>query len=132
MHHRRKDRGIAVSKIRNVLAMLIVLAAIVAAGPSPALAARPLCGTGYVCAYDNLDGSSRLFKLYWSNWAQSLCYDLGRYGGKISYIVNDSDHYFEISKTRSCSGEIAPIYPYSFGPMNSDWDNAGWSTYRLY
>ncbi len=117
------------SKIALVLAMIAVaVGALVGALPAQA---QPFCGSGYICAYDDTSGTALMFKLYWTSWAQSVCYNLGRYGGRISYIVNDSSHNFVISKRTDCSGTTAPIYAYRYGPMNQDWNNQGWSTYRV-
>ena len=117
-------------KIQNVAVGLAVILAAMFAAPAAAQA-RPLCGSGYVCLYDSLDGSTLMAKLYWSNWAQSLCYNMGRYGGRVSYIVNDSAHNFVVSKNTSCSGATAPVYAFSYGSMSRDWDNAIWGSFRV-
>lgn len=121
--------------LKSLYARLALAAALIASGllvatGTPALA-RPVCGTNYICAYDDLGGTSLLFKLVYTSWAQSVCYPMGRYDNRISYIVNDSGHNLVVSDNDSCSGTTAPVYAYTYGPMDSFWNNRISASFRV-
>lgn len=119
--------------MKRIYALFVSLLMIVAGftlAANPAYA-HPFCGSGYVCAYDDQAGTSLLFKIYWTSWAQSLCYPMGRYANRISYLVNDSSHNFVVSTNTSCSGTTAPVYANSYGAMAYPWNNSIESSFRV-
>ena len=111
-----------------VVSLLFVAAGFVASRPAQA---APSCGSGYICGYDAIDGTSLMFKKYWTDWVQSVCYGMSSYDNRVSYMVNDSGHDLIVSTSYSCSGTTAPIYAYSSGPMNSTFNNNISSWYRV-
>lgn len=117
-------------KIYALLVSLLMVGAGFMLASTPAYA-HPFCGSGYICGYDDLSGTSLMFKKYWTDWAQSICYGMSSYDNRVSYLVNDSAHDLIVSTGYSCSGTTATIYANSFGPMNSTWNNSISSWYRV-
>lgn len=102
----------------------------VQAGPAQAV---PTCGSGYICFYDGIDGSTLLAKKLASSYVRSFCYTntSGMIPAGTSYIVNDPDSSaFVVSTATNCGPTTGPIYANSYGPMNSTFNNRIKSIFR--
>lgn len=117
-------------RIYALLVSLLMIGAGVALAASPAQA-TPFCGSGFICVYDDLTGTSLMAKKYWTDWAQSVCYGMSSLDNRASYFVNDSGHDLIVSTGYSCSGTTAPIYAHSAGAMNATFNNSISSWYRV-
>lgn len=116
-------------KITGIIAALSIALGIgVAASPAYA---KPSCGSGYICIYDDLSGTSLMAKKYWTDWAASVCYGMSVYDNRVSYVVNDSSHDILVALNDSCSRTTSVLYANSYGPMNSTWNNSISSWARL-
>jgi hypothetical protein len=117
------------------------LAAIVAAGlaatagiigvASPAQAAS--CASGYICFFDNTNGTTLLEQALATSYPRSICESWSGQtykDNKVGYIVNNSGYSFVVYLNYSCSGTSAPVYANSQGAMNSTWNNSISSIFR--
>jgi hypothetical protein len=110
------------------VSLLFVGAGMLIAQPAQA---KPSCGSGYICIYDDLGGTSLMAKKYWTDWTQSICYGMSSYDNRVSYVVNDSAHDIIVSTGYSCSGTTGVWYANNYGPMNATWNNTVSSWYRV-
>jgi hypothetical protein len=119
-------------KVLQFLAVSLLFAGAGALIERPVQAAVPSCGSGYICFYDDLSGTSLLAKKSWTDWTQSVCYGMGAtLNGRVSYIRNDTSHNFVVSTGGYCGPTTGPIYAYSYGPMNSTFNNHIYSMFRV-
>lgn len=104
-----------------------LLAGIFVATPAQAVT----CGGGYLCFYDNTNGTGFLASTLASSRAHSICYaESAVINNKVGYIINNSGYDFVVYDNSSCSGASAPVYAWSRGAMNSTWNNKISSTFR--
>jgi hypothetical protein len=117
--------------MRNRIALFLASVSLLLGFTAAPAQATPFCGSGYICVYDDLGGTSLMAKKYWTDWTMSRCYTMGSLDRRISYVVNDSTHDIIVSKATNCGSGTGVWYANSHGPMNSDWNNAVRSWYRV-
>lgn len=106
--------------------LAVVLAAIAGFGvASPARAAAVSCSSGYICFFENSDGTGLLEAIQVSFIQRSVCRKLGTYStNRTSYIANRSPELFHVYNGTTCSDStVGTIWPNSSGPMNSTWND---------
>lgn len=115
--------------LSRLLGVLLIVAGCTLAG-TPAAAVT--CSNGYICFFDNLNGTSLISRTLATAYARNNCYPLYEVeNNSISYIYNNSDSTFYVWLNGSCSSTRSPVYARSQGAMNSQWNNSISSMLRL-
>lgn len=84
----------------------------------------PTSGGGYICWFENSNGTGLLESTRVSLIERSRCRTLGTYStNRTSYIKNTSAELFHVYNGTTCSDTPGTIWPNSEGPMNSTWND---------
>lgn len=107
--------------------------ALFAAGPVPAAANHSGCVPvdvviGLICFYDGAGDPYPTAARYFGNEERNKA--LYVVDNITSYIANHTGNRWMVSSRTDCSGELAPIYPDSWGLMSLYWNNKIGCTYR--
>lgn len=113
--------------IKRMLAGLVVLVAILSGVgvSSPAAQAAVSCSSGYICFFENSNGTGLLESTAVSIIPRSRCIALGtNQTNRTSYIANRSSELFFVHDGRTCSDASGTIWPNSSGPMTGVWNDS--------
>jgi hypothetical protein len=109
--------------IKRIVAALALALGVVAI-PSGAQAALPACPSGYICFYENSDGTGLLSSTQAAFIPRSICQKMTTYEtNRTSYIYNHSSSSFVVYNGTTCSDTPGTIYPNSAAAMNSQWND---------
>jgi len=113
-----------VKRILAVVLSLVIGSATAAHAESPKQSAQmrvPFCSSGYICIYQDTQGTSLIAKKYWTDWQANYCYGMSSLYGRVGYVVNNSPYTIVVYLNDSCSGTYSDLWAYSYGPMDNTW-----------
>ncbi len=89
------------------------------------------CPAGYICFYDNADGTGFLAWASVTGHTKTVCYQLSTASrNKASYIQNNTTSTWVVYDGASCETTPGVIYPLSRGAMDSAFNNDITSYFR--
>ncbi len=118
-------------KITSLLAVALLAVGLDQGCEPGAAFADTACPSGYICWYDNADGTGFLAWASVTGHAQTVCYQLSTASrNKASYIINNSLSDWFVYDGGSCETTPGHIYPLSRGAMSTAFNNDITSYFR--
>lgn len=112
-------------KQRIGMALAALLVAVMGSAVMATTAQAVTCPDGFLCLFNNPDGTASIYVVLPSNLERSRCYQLPTSAtNRTSYVWNRSNNVFSVFDGGYCQTPPGTWYAQRQGRMTGSWDNS--------